>query len=146
MKRSRIVNLLAVLTFLATTIGAYSVTNVLAENNSSPPDNGRSGGIITPAVEDAENVAGYKAATPSFLPQGFERGSTFVGFRPNVESESKTITQYWGPQSGEFILLLQDPELDGLAGGKADTVAGVPGKRSVYPPIGSRSLSRGHLM
>jgi hypothetical protein len=139
MKKVRVVGFLAVLVFLGSMVGSYTVTEVLAGQSSAPPDNGGKD-IITPTVEEAEGLAGYKAAIPSFLPQGFERGNIVVGLPLHqITEDSHTITQYWGSPSGEYIILIQDPDLDGLIGGEPITIAGGSGERGIFPALGNRS-------
>lgn len=136
--KATLVGFLTVLIFLGTSVGAYTVTNVFATENPSAPDNGGRS-IVVPTPEDAEQIAGYEAANPSFLPEDFGRGSITVRlpFEDSPEAHH-TITQYWGSPTGEVILLIQNPDLDGIIGGKPDTVAGVTGERAIYPPRGSR--------
>ena len=95
---------------------------------------------IVPTPEDAEQIAGYEAANPTFLPEGFERGSIIVSDPFDETSGAHhTITQYWGSSSGEFISIVQNPDLDGIVGGESDSIAGVEGERAVYPALGGRT-------
>ena len=136
--KARFVGFLIVLIFLGTSVGAYVVTDAFAQQNPPAPSDERRPAIV-PTPEDAEQIAGYEAANPTFLPEGFERGSIIVSAPFDDSSESHhTITQYWGSPSGEFISIIQNPDLDGIVGGESDTIAGVGGQQAIYPSLGSR--------
>jgi hypothetical protein len=115
------------------------VTDAFAQQNPPAPGDERRHTVV-PTPEDAEQIAGYEAANPTFLPEGFERGSIVVSPPFDDSSESHhTITQYWGSSSGEFISIIQNPGLHGIVGGISDSIAGVQGERAIYPPLGSGS-------
>ncbi len=95
--------------------------------------------IFTPLanLDEAAKVAGYQPKTVQWIPDGYERGAIFV--RPTGTGSSQRVMQFWhDPQSGVGIILLEDPELDGLVGSHEVNVRGGTGQRVDSPSIPER--------
>ena len=83
-------------------------------------------------VEEASRIAGYSVATPAFLPEGFHRSDIAVS-QLLFGNWPRIVEQHWGWQEDSSIclVLIQDPKLEGVAGGEPAEVCGVPGQRAL---------------
>jgi hypothetical protein len=97
-----------------------------------PPDRGPNVTNVGSA-EEASQIAGYRVVEPAFIPEGFEHSGQFaliVTQSPAGET-NVNVMQTWISKDDRSIVFnfVQDPKLDGISGGGATEVAGLPGQR-----------------
>lgn len=95
--------------------------------------------VSVPSVEEATRLAGYQVSTPTFLPEGFEDTPDEITVEARYTNRPKVVTQIWSVDRDVFLLLVQDPSLDGIGGAEEAVVCGVPGERAYYEATSDRA-------
>lgn len=122
----KVKTILAVLIVFVASAIAFASANALIKNDPVLADDGKPI-VSVDSVEEASRLAGYQVSTPSFLPQGFENAPKITVHDTNPDVP-KRVMQIWNGDKDAFFLLIQDPSLDGIGGGKEAEVCGILGE------------------
>jgi hypothetical protein len=124
----RVKAILAVCLLLAASVIAFALTSTLLKNNTVLADDGAS--IVSVAnTEEASQAAGYQVAAPTYLPPVFEKAPNITVHETNSNNPKRVMLIWKTGEKGTFLLLVNDPSLDGIGGGEKTIVCGVQGER-----------------
>jgi len=105
------------------------------------PVNERTGQVWNvPTANQAATIAQYAVAKPEFIPSGFVSVGNIAVIRHRVPGDVFTVVQTWRDSANKSteISLVQNPELDGVAGGEPTEIRGVTGQKVLNPAFESR--------
>lgn len=118
-------------------IGFTSADALLNESPAFAVDDGKSF-VSVSSVEEATSIAGYQVSTPTFVPRGFQDTPEITVHDTN-ENIPKRVMQIWSADDKDvFLMLIQDPSLDSIDGGKETVVCGVSGESRFFEATSSR--------